>query len=126
MIAEYKDTNRELQKRVDIVVSSPGAHDTTSPTLEADDSKTDTSLIEVTPVAKKGRGRGRGRTNRTNRSTASLASFEDSNTENEPEGRPRVASVSRKGRVTRKGSKGDLSVEEGNDNNDRFVRLIDL
>jgi len=121
VIAEYKDTNRELQKRVDIVVSSPGGHDTTSPTLEADDSKTDTSLIEVTPVAKKGRGRGRGRTNRTNRSTASLASFEDSNTENEPEGRPRVASVSRKGRVTRKGSKGDLSVEEGNENDDRSV-----
>ena len=37
---------------------------------------------------------------------ASLASCEDSNTENEPEaGRPRVASVSRKARVTRKTSK---------------------
>ena len=38
----------------------------------------------------------------------SLASFEDSNTENtEPEagGRPRVASVSRRARVTRKTSK---------------------
>eukprot|EP00092_Neocalanus_flemingeri_P032334 GFUD01035153.1.p1 GENE.GFUD01035153.1~~GFUD01035153.1.p1 ORF type:complete len:1912 (+),score=653.09 GFUD01035153.1:74-5809(+) len=121
VIAEYKDTNKELLKRVDSMVSSPGVHDTTSPTLEADDSKTDTSLIEVTPVSKKGRGRGKGRTNRTNRSTASLASFEDSNTENEPEvGRPRTASVSRKGRVTRKGSKGDLSVEEGAEN-DRSV-----
>jgi len=116
VIAEYKETNKELQRRVEIVVDSPRDHDTTSPTLEADDSKTDASLIEVTPVAKKGKGRGRGRTNRTNRSTASLASFEDSNTENEPEmGRPRTASVSRKGRVTRKGSKGDLSVEEENE-----------
>ena len=113
VIAEYKETNKELLKRVDIAINSPTDHDTTSPTLEADDSKTDASLIEVTPVAKKGRGRGRGRTNRTNMSTASLASFEDSNTENEPDmGRPRTASVSRKGRVTRKGSKGDLSVEE--------------
>merc|ERR1719154_3658 len=117
VIAEYKETNKELLKRVDVVVNSPTDHDTTSPTLEADDSKTDTSLFEVTPVAKKGRGRGRGRGNRTNRSTASLASFEDSNTENEPDvGRPRTASVSRKGRVTRKGSKGDLSVEEGGEN----------
>jgi len=121
VIAEYKETNKELLKRVDIAMNSPTDHDTTSPTLEADDSKTDASLIEVTPVAKKGRGRGRGRTNRTNMSTASLASFEDSNTENEPDmGRPRTASVSRKGRVTRKGSKGDLSVEEAGED-DRSV-----
>lgn len=120
VIAEYKETNKELQRRVEIVVDSPRDHDTTSPTLEADDSKTDASLIEVTPVTKKGKGRGRGRTNRTNRSTASLASFEDSNTENEPEmGRPRTASVSRKGRVTRKGSKGDLSIED--EENERSV-----
>ena len=125
MIAEYKETNKVLQRRVEIVVDSPRDHDTTSPTLEADDSKTDASLIEVTPVTKKGKGRGRGRTNRTDRSTASLASFEDSNTENEPEmGRPRTASVSRKGRVTRKGSKGDLSVED--EENERFVALSHL
>ena len=37
-----------------------------SPTLEADDSKTDTSIIESTPLAKRraGRGRGRGRATR--------------------------------------------------------------
>ena len=44
----------------------------------------------------------------------SLASFEDSNTENtEPEvagGRPRVASVSRRARVTRKTSSKSVSV----------------
>ena len=53
------------------------------------------------------------------RSTASLVSFEDSNIENEPEiGRPRTANVSRKGRVTRKGGKGDPSLKE---ENERFV-----
>ena len=47
------------------------------------------------------------------RSNASLASFEDSNTENEPEaGRPRVASVSRKSRVTR-ASKSVLADMDG-------------
>ena len=57
---------------------------------------------------------------------ASLASFEDSNTENEPEaGRPRVASVSRKARVTRKSSKSvsvlaDLDTTE-NANNRYFL-----
>ena len=63
MIAEYRETNKELQKKVVITVTSPGEH---SPTLEADDSKTDTSIIESTPVAKRkgGRGRGRGRATR--------------------------------------------------------------
>merc|ERR1719238_366145 len=98
LIAEYRETNKELQKKVVITVTSPGDN---SPTLEADDSKTDTSIIESTPMAKRKGGRGRGR-GRATRSSASLASFEDSNTENEPEvGRGRVASVSRKARVTR-------------------------
>ena len=67
-------------------------------------------------MAKKGKGRGTGRTNRTNRSTASLASFEDSYIANEPEMvRPRSASVSRKG------SKGDFSLEE---ENKRFVVIL--
>ena len=89
--------------------------------VEADDSKTDNSLIEGTPVVKrKTGGRGRGRGSRTTRSMASLASFEDSNTENEPDGgRPRVASVSRKARVTRKSSKSvsvlaDMDTEAAN------------
>merc|ERR1712130_27580 len=108
IIAEYKEANKQLQKRVEagpsVTISPPSPVDRSN-TLEADDSKTDTSLIESTPVAKKKGARGRGRVNRTTRSMASLASFEDSNTENEPEGRPRVASVSRKARVTRKSSK---------------------
>ena len=63
LIAEYRDTNKELQKKVQVTVTSPGDP---SPTLEADDSKTDTSLIESTPMAKRrgGRGRGRGRATR--------------------------------------------------------------
>jgi len=118
VIAEYKETNKELMRRVEVVVTSPDRHDTTSPTLEADDSKTDASMIEGTPVVKKGKGRGRGKGNRSNRSTASLASCEESTNENDPDvGRPRTASVSRKARVTRKGSKSDLSVDE----NDRSV-----
>merc|ERR1712083_795807 len=80
--------------------------------LEADDSKTDASLIEGTPVSKKGKGRGRGK-GRTNRSTASLASCEESNNENDPDvGRPRTASVSRKSRVTRKSNKEDNELRE--------------
>ena len=45
-------------------MTSPRADN--SPTLEADDSKTDTSIIESTPLAKRkgGRGRGRGRATR--------------------------------------------------------------
>ena len=64
LIAEYRETNKELQKKVVITVTSPGAD--ASPTLEADDSKTDTSIIESTPLAKRkgGRGRGRGRATR--------------------------------------------------------------
>ena len=63
LIAEYRDTNKELQKKVQVTVTSPGDP---SPTLEADDSKTDTSIIESTPLAKRkgGRGRGRGRATR--------------------------------------------------------------
>merc|ERR1712098_640097 len=88
---------------------------------------TDTSLIESTPVAKKKGARGRGRVNRTTRSMASLASFEDSNTENEPEGRPRVASVSRKAGVTRKSSKSvsvlaDLDTTDNANNRSTFAR----
>ena len=105
---------------------TPPSPKDTSHTLEADDSKTDTSLIEGTPLAKRrgGRGRGRGRGSRTTRSMASLASFEDSNTENEPDlaagGRPRVASVSRRARVTRKTSKSVsvlADLDETNTNN---------
>ena len=97
--------DQKTASKVSTTVTPPSPQDS-SHTLEADDSKTDASLIESTPMARKRGGRGRGRGTRTTRSTASLASFEDSNTENtEPEGRPRVASVSRKARVTRKNSK---------------------
>ena len=63
MIAEYRETNKELQKKVVTTARSP---EDPSPTLEADDSKTDTSIIESTPLAKRraGRGRGRGRATR--------------------------------------------------------------
>jgi len=115
VIAEYRDTNKELQRKIEVTVTSPASpHDDTSPTLEADDSKTDASLIEGTPVSKKGKGRGRGKgKGRTNRSTASLASCEESNNENDPDvGRPRTASVSRKSRVTRKSNKEDNEINE--------------
>ena len=72
MIAEFKETNKELQKRVDVklTVTPPSPRDSSN-TLEADDSKTDTSLIEGTPMAKRRTaGRGRGRGNRTTRSMA--------------------------------------------------------
>jgi len=115
VIAEFKETNKQLQKRLDSP-SVSSLHEQDSPTLEADDSKTDTSMIENTPVVKKGKGRARGRNIRGKSSTASLASFEDSNTENEPDvTRPRTTSVSRKGRVTRKTSKPDLSLQEENE-----------
>ena len=78
MIAEYRETNKQLQRNVEDVRSPLSQHEDDSPTLEADDSKTDASLIEGTPVTKKGKGRGRGK-GRNNRSTASLASCEDSN-----------------------------------------------
>ena len=121
VIAEYRDTNKELQRKIEVSVTSPASpNDDTSPTLEADDSKTDASLIEGTPVTKKGKGRGRGK-GRTNRSTASLASCEESNNENDPDvGRPRTASVSRKSRVTRKSNKDDNETKE----TDRFVSLL--
>ena len=59
------------------------------------------------------------------RSSASLASFEDSNTENEPEvGRARVASVSRRARVTRasKSVLADMDAEQ--DKNRQVVRRV--
>merc|ERR1712142_505109 len=101
LIAEYRETNKQLRRNVEDVRSPLSQHE-------------DDSLIEGTPVTKKGKGRGRGK-GRNNRSTASLASCEDSNNENDPDvGRPRAASVSRQARVTRKASKGDLVVEEAN------------
>ena len=69
MIAEFRVTNKELQKRVEVSVTPPSPRDTSS-TLEADDSKTDTSLIEGSPMAKRRGGRGRGRGSRTTRSMA--------------------------------------------------------
>ena len=116
VIAEFKETNKKLQKRLDNA-SVVSFHEEDSPTLEADNSKTDTSMIEnITPVVKKGKGRARGRNIRGKSSTASLVSFEDSNTENEPDvTRPRTTSVSRKGRVTRKTSKQDISLQEENE-----------
>ena len=65
MIAEYRETNKELQKKVVTTTATTSPEDP-SPTLEADDSKTDTSIIESTPLAKRkgGRGRGRGRATR--------------------------------------------------------------
>ena len=70
IIAEYKETNKQLQKQVEagpsVQISPPSPVDKSN-TLEADDSKTDTSLIESTPIAKKKGGRGRGRVNRTTR-----------------------------------------------------------
>ena len=55
VIAEYRETNKELQKRISINTSnvSPASPKDTSNTLEADDSKTDTSIIEATPIAVK-------------------------------------------------------------------------
>jgi len=77
--------------------------------LEADDSKSECSFLGLTPVASKRSARGRrtkGRTNCDGRS--SMASFEDSNTENEPEQRTTSKSaggsrtkVARKVRVAR-------------------------
>ena len=55
VIVEYRETNKELQKKV----FSPGDQ---SPTLEADDSKTDTNIIEGTAVGKRKGGGGRGAT----------------------------------------------------------------
>ena len=56
VIAEFKETNKNLQKRLDNA-SVVSFHEQDSPTLEADDSKTDTSMIEnITPVVKKGKG----------------------------------------------------------------------
>lgn len=66
VIAEYRETNKQLQRRVEVSVT-PASPQDPSPTLEADDSKTDTSLIESTPLAKRrpgARGRGRGRATR--------------------------------------------------------------
>merc|ERR550519_605502 len=88
VILELKETNKDLLDGINgeksigresvkskISVSPPRVEDA-SPTLEADDSKTDVSLVEHTPVVKKtGRGRGKGRVNRSTRSQASLASF---------------------------------------------------
>ena len=62
-------TNKELQKRVEVSVTPPSPLDTSN-TLEADDSKTDTSLIEGTPMAKRRGGRGTGRGSLTTRSMA--------------------------------------------------------
>ena len=68
MIAEYRDTNKELQKKVEITVTSPGEPSPSlEASLEAEDNKTDSSIIiESTPLAKRrgGRGRGRGRATR--------------------------------------------------------------
>jgi len=107
-------------------------------TLEADDSKSESSFIEVTPVVKKsGRGRSaRGRSNRSNRSNltrnSSLASFEDSNTENEPDPNVSRAKVGRKPRVTR-GSRKNVSfqgeeaeLEETASRNKRALRVKQL
>ena len=77
VILELKETNKDLLDGINgeksigresvkskISVSPPRVEDA-SPTLEADDSKTDVSLVEHTPVVKKtGRGRGKGRVNR--------------------------------------------------------------
>ena len=77
VILELKETNKDLLDGINggkstgresvkskISVSPPRVEDA-SPTLEADDSKTDVSLIEHTPAVKKtGRGRGKGRVNR--------------------------------------------------------------
>ena len=78
--------------------------------FQADDSKTDTSLIEVTPVVKKtrgGRGRGRGR-----KTSTSAASFEDSNTENDPDAAGGSSKLSRKPRVTRTSRRNTTSKKE--------------
>merc|ERR1712142_406925 len=56
LIAEYRETNKQLQRNVEDVRSPLSQHEDDSPTLEADDSKTDASLIVGTPVTKKGKG----------------------------------------------------------------------
>lgn len=118
VVAEYRETNNSLQKQ--IVSPSRGSsrsgvsiHVTDVSTLEADDSKSESSFIEVTPVVKRsGRGRSaRGRSNRSNLTrNSSLASFEDSNTENEPELGSR-SKVGRKPRVAR-GTRKNVSFQE--------------
>ena len=61
------------------------------------------------------------------RTSASLASFEDSNTENEPEaGRARAGSVSRRARVTRasKSVLADVDTEQDKNRQVKSVRLL--
>ena len=110
VIDELKLQNENLVKNWQTEAGkSTGLTSAETSTLEADDSKTDTSLTELhgTPLTKKGRGRGRGRDRAARTSNASLASFEDSNTENDPEvGKTRNGNVSRKARVTRNTRKG--------------------
>lgn len=125
VVAEYRETNNSLQKQI----SSPGRassrsgvsiHVTDASTLEADDSKSESSFIEVTPIVKRsGRGRStRGRSNRSNLTrNSSLASFEDSNTENEPETGSR-SKVGRKPRVAR-GARKNVSFQGESEAADR-------
>ena len=63
LIAEYRDTNKELQKKVPIIVTSPGD---SKKKEEEEEEAADDSIIENTPLAKRrgGRGRGRGRATR--------------------------------------------------------------
>jgi len=115
VIEEYKEANKQLQKRVPL--NPIPLFTKTSPddkSREADDSKSDASLIEVTPVVKKktrGRGRGAG-ASRTNSSMASLASCEDSNNENDPDQSVDNNKLSRKPRVSRAGKKKEVSFTE--------------
>lgn len=128
VVKEFKETNQQLQKQLEgscSLDSSPGVTNTSSQvsievteasTLEADDDKSDTSWVETTPVVKRaGRGRGGSRGNRTSnrsgvRQSSSLASFEDSNVENEPEQQHNRSKVGRKPRVGSTRGKGRKEV----------------
>lgn len=126
VIQEYKDTNSTLQKSgVSVTVTDTSSNNTTNNQsgLEADDSKSESSFIEVTPVVKRsgrsrtGRGGRSNRSNATRGSEASQASFEDSNTENEPEeggsSRNTIIKVGRRPRVNK--ARRNVSFQEAHE-----------
>merc|ERR1712080_469448 len=82
VIEEYKLANKELQKRLPLITKTTPSENENNrmdkSTLEADDSKTDDSLVEVTPNVVKKKTRGRGRGGGASRTYSSQASCEDS------------------------------------------------
>merc|ERR1712241_1463539 len=104
VIEEYKLANKELQKRLPLIAITNSHNENNAmdkSTLEADDSKTDDSLVEVTPNVVKKKTRGRGRGGGASRTYSSQASCEDSNTENDPDVSTEGYKLNRKPRVSR-------------------------